>query len=290
MRIVIRADSGSHIGSGHVMRCLTLANALKLKGAEVSFVCRAFPKHMGEIILANGHQLYLLAPPTRSIKTRPNPKQTPPHATWLGESWETDLAQTQEALSGKYYDWLIIDHYSLDKRWERPMRKIASKVFVIDDLADREHDCELLLDQNLYENMESRYNELIPPACVKYLGPKYSLLRPEFRESRKHIRKRNGTIERILIFFGGSDPSNETVKALKSIELLDKQGIIVDVVVGEANPLSKKIQDLCNSLSNTNVHCQIKNISELMANADLSIGAGGSVTWERCAMGLPALV
>ena len=180
MRVAIRVDAALHIGSGHVMRCLALANALKMGGANVSFICRPFAGHLGEHISAEGHRLNFLSPATQTI-TPPDPTQTPPHTTWLGESWETDLAQTQAMLKGKTLDWLIVDHYSLDIRWESAMRDFTDNIMVVDDLADRRHDCDLLLNQNLHDVKDSKYDRLISPECVRLLGLKYALLRPEFK-------------------------------------------------------------------------------------------------------------
>jgi UDP-2,4-diacetamido-2,4,6-trideoxy-beta-L-altropyranose hydrolase len=289
MRITIRTDAGAHIGIGHVMRCLTLANALKMKGAEVSFVCRPFAGHLGEKIAAEGHGLYLLPPPNQTIKP-PDPKQTPPHATWLGETWEKDLAQTQIVLNEKQFDWLIVDHYSVDYRWENEMRNFASKIMVIDDLADRKHDCDLLLDQNLYKNSEIRYNNLVPLHCQWLLGPDYALLRSEFLQARKKIRSRDGSVKRILVFFGGADPSNETSKVLEALVILKDSGVFVDVVVGEIHAEKENIKNLCKTMPNTNFYVQIADMAYLMLNADFAFGGSGSSTWERLAMGLPAAV
>jgi UDP-2,4-diacetamido-2,4,6-trideoxy-beta-L-altropyranose hydrolase len=289
MRIAIRADAATHIGIGHVMRCLTLANALKAKGAKVSFVCRSFAGHLGERITTEGHGLYLLPPPTQTINPL-DPKQTPPHATWLGESWETDLTQTQIGLNGKHFDWLVVDHYSLDNRWESEMRNFASKIMVIDDLADRKHDCDLLLDQNLYKNIKTRYDGFTLKCCKRLLGPDYALLRSEFLEARKKMPIRNGNVEKILVFFGGSDPSNETAKVIKALAFLEDSGIAVDVIVSSSNKEKENIKKLCEPMPNTNFYGQVANMAHLMLSADFAFGGSGGSTWERLAMGLPAAV
>jgi UDP-2,4-diacetamido-2,4,6-trideoxy-beta-L-altropyranose hydrolase len=289
MRIAIRADAATHIGIGHVMRCLTLANALKMKGAEVSFVCRPFAGHLGERIAAEGHGLYLLPLPAQTIKP-PDQKQTPPHAAWLGESWETDLAQTQIALNGKQFDWLIVDHYSLDNRWENEMHKFASKIMVIDDLADRKHECDVLLDQNIYNNIRTRYDGFTLKYCKRLLGPNYALLRLEFLEARKKMRHRDGSIKKILVSFGGSDPSNETAKVIKALTFFKDSGIVMDVIVGDFNKEKESIKKLCKTMPNANFHDQVADMACFMLNADFAFGGSGVSTWERLAMGLPAAV
>ena len=160
---------------------------------------------------------------------------------------------------------------------------------VIDDLANRRHDCDLLLDQNYYFDMKRRYQELVPERCVVLYGLTHVLLRPEFAIAKNRFRNRDGVIKRILIFFGGSDPTNQTQKAVEAIVLLRRPDIAVDVVVGSTNPNRKYINTLCDSLPNMTFHCQISNMAELILGADLCIGAGGASMWERCYLGLPTI-
>ena len=169
------------------------------------------------------------------------------------------------------------------------MRKQFSRIFVIDDLANRRHDCDILLDQNIYEQ-EPPYRNLIPEDAMQLLGPHYVLLRKEFAVLRSEVGIRE-KVENILVFFGGSDPTNETRKALAALdEVMKRSGRLlkVDVVVGSSNPFKENIKLYCDSLMFT-FHCQINYMAELMARADLAIGGGGTVTWERYALGLPSI-
>jgi len=289
MVIVIRADASTAIGMGHIQRCLTLADALRKQGATVIFICRELLAHSCNLIEEKGYRVYRLP---FAESTGSTGRQSLQHAHWLGVDWKTDAEQVTLALSAqdRKVDLLIVDHYALDERWEQYVRPYVDKIMVIDDLADRAHDCDLLLDQNLYENAELRYKGLVPDHCRTLLGPKHALLRPEFKEARRNLRVRNGDIGRILIFFGGGDPTNETSKALEAMRLLDHPDIAVDVIAGSASPYKEQIQQLCASMSNTTFHYQINNMAQLMARSDLAIGAGGTTTWERCCIGLPALV
>lgn len=183
----------------------------------------------------------------------------------------------------------MVDSYALDHKWEKFLRPHVNKIMVIDDLANRAHDCDLLLDQNYYRDIEHRYDGLLPLTCRKLLGPEYALLRPEFHQAKKNLRKRDGKIRRILVFFGGSDPSNETKKALQAIKLLNRPEIAVDVVVGAGNPHREEIKQICSEMPNTTYYCQVENMAELMAAADLAIGAGGVTTWERLYLELPTI-
>ena len=163
-------------------------------------------------------------------------------------------------------------------------------IMVIDDLADREHDCDLPVRSKLFRNSGLRYRGLVPADCRQLLGPKYALLRREFKTARRSLRVRDGSVKGILIFYGGSDPTNETTKALKAIKLVNRHDLTVDVVVGAANPHRESIKELCFDMANTKFYCQINNMAELMARADLALGAGGTANWERCYLGLPFLV
>ncbi len=282
MKIVIRTDSSEKIGSGHLMRCLTLLDELcqRDSAVAVSFVCRELPGNLIQLVKNKGYEVHPL--PCDSKKSDSSPE---------GATLEADTQETQQILDGiGQVDWLIVDHYGLDAQWETAMRPMAKNIMVIDDLANRPHDCDLLLDQNLYEDMEIRYDALLPEHCSKLLGPKYALLRPEFSVARNTLRERDGNVRRLLIFFGGSDHTNETAKALEAIKLLRRPDIAVDVVVGASNSKKEEIKEQCSRMPEVTYYCQVENMAELMARADLAIGAGGSTTWERCCMGLPSLV
>jgi UDP-2,4-diacetamido-2,4,6-trideoxy-beta-L-altropyranose hydrolase len=287
MHLIIRADASVQIGTGHVMRCLTLADELRRRGAEAIFVCREFAGNLCDYIERKGYIVHCLP-----VQGGQNVETASKHAAWLGADWQADAMQVEEIIKdhNTYPDWLVVDHYALDERWERYLRSYVKKIMVIDDLADRRHDCDLLLDQNFYENLESRYEDLVPSGCKKLLGPKYALLRPEFREARKNLRKRDGFVKRIMIFFGGSDQTNETTKALEAISMLNRPDIAVDVVVGSFNRHRKVIEQIASDLLDCTCHFKVEDMAALMAGADLAVGAGGTTVWERCVLGLPSLV
>jgi UDP-2,4-diacetamido-2,4,6-trideoxy-beta-L-altropyranose hydrolase len=285
MKVAIRVDASPEIGYGHLMRCLTLADLLKSRGAYIRFIVRHLPKNLHSILTARGHEFALFNSSTTDASV-----DELSHAHWLGVSQAQDAADSIQGLSGQLWDWLIVDHYALDSRWESALRRTARRIFVIDDIADRQHDCNLLLDQNLYVGMDHRYDGLVPDFCIRLLGPRFAMLRPEFKQTRATLRERDGNIGRIIVFFGGSDPTNETIKTLESMRLLSKPDICVDIVVGLANANLKTIEELCRNLPSCNYHCHISNMAELMAHADLMICSGGSITWERCCLALPGLV
>lgn len=287
MTIVFRTDSSLQIGSGHVMRCLTLADELRQRGADVMFVCRTHPGHLIGLIEDKGYKVVRLQQSESEYITTLDDVA---HAAWLGVSWEQDAAETITAVGDTQPKWLIIDSYAIDRRWENKLRPHVGKIMVIDDLADRSHDCELLLDQNLYQAMEARYDNLVPGNCHKLLGPRYALLRPEFAAARKNLRQRDGAVKRILVFLGGVDSTNETEKALRALAGVSNRQLEIDVVVGGGNLRKDQIQSFCAANDGFHYHCQVDNVAELMAAADLAIGAGGATTWERCSVGLPSFV
>jgi UDP-2,4-diacetamido-2,4,6-trideoxy-beta-L-altropyranose hydrolase len=270
------------------MRCLTLAEKLQDEGATVSFVCREFPGNLCAQIRGRGYQVTVL-PGGDPVFGEGEGEDN--YAAWLGVSQGEDAAQTGAVLRelGSACDWLIVDHYGIDAEWHRAIRPLVKRIMVIDDLANRNYQCDMLLDQNLYPDPEGRYASLVEPGTRLLLGPRYALLREEFVEAGRNQRLRDGKVKRILVFFGGCDPSNETAKALSALKLLGSDRFRVDVVVGTANPHRESIQQICSNLPNVFFHCQVNNMAELMTAADLAIGGGGTTTWERCCLGLPTL-
>lgn len=283
--IVIRVDSSGQIGSGHLMRCLTLAERMKKKyGANVHFICRDLPGNIAWLVEEQGDSLHML--PLVAVE-----KNLTGYASWLTVKQERDAEETIDTIKqfGKA-DLLVVDSYAIDSVWESMLRPYADEIFVIDDLANRRHDCDILLDQNFYLDRESRYHDLVPKYCRLLLGPAYALLRREFYEARKTLHRRDGNLHRILIFYGGSDLTNETSKAIKAIRELNLANVEVDVIVGECHGYREKIRDICESVSCLHFYCQVNNMAEFMAKADLCLGAGGTTTWERCYLGLPTIV
>ncbi|WP_018931022.1 UDP-2,4-diacetamido-2,4,6-trideoxy-beta-L-altropyranose hydrolase [Gracilibacillus lacisalsi] len=272
MNIVIRVDASDKIGTGHVIRCLTIAELLNDHNDNVYFICRKCKGDMITLIENKGYKVFQIT--AGSFKQTNDAKETIHH-----------IVNLQDTI-----DWVIVDHYKLDHIWEKCLKEKVNKIMVIDDLANRRHDCDLLLDQNFYINMNTRYIKLVPAHCKLLLGPKYLLLRKEFlrlKVKEKVIKK--DTSQRVLVFFGGSDPTNETEKFLETINQFKNEGLTFDVVVGSSNPNKKRIQRLAEKVG-ASYHYQIDYLSYLMQEADFSFGAGGMTMWERCYLGLPTFV
>jgi len=285
--IVIRVDASLHMGSGHVMRCATLAEELRLRGAAITFICRELPGNYIDWLRTQQFEVLSLAVAVCGETT--DAAVSPPHLAWLGVPLEQELAEVCTLLAERpAADWIIVDHYALEARWEQAARAFAHQIMVIDDLADRAHDCNVLLDQNYYHDMQRRYDGLLSSACLTLLGPGHALLRNEFAHWRAQCGPRGAAVRRVLVFFGGVDADNYTMPAIAALARANRPDIQVDVVIGTRHPARAAIEAVCLQHGFT-CHIQTSRMAELMAAADLAIGAGGTATWERCSLGLPAL-
>lgn len=284
MKVVFRVDSSSQIGSGHLMRCMTLAQRfVKEKEADVLFVIRELNGNLINLVEDKKFRVAVLQKAEKDENLKG-------YAEWLTVTQEYDAEETIGAITKETVDLLIVDSYAIDITWESIIRPYVKKIMVIDDLANRKHDCDILLDQNFYKNKEVRYDKLVPPNCKLLLGPQYAILREEFYEARKHLKYRDGNIKNILVFFGGVDLTNETKKTLEAIIKLGREDITVNVIIGQGNPHKEEIKKICDRFSYMHYYCQVNNIAEFINEADLAIGAGGTTTWERCFLGLPSIV
>ncbi|MDM4772062.1 UDP-2,4-diacetamido-2,4,6-trideoxy-beta-L-altropyranose hydrolase [Solimonas sp. SE-A11] len=285
-RIAIRVDASLLMGTGHVMRCLTLAAALRSRGAEVLFLSRELPGHLHGLIRDQGHALHVLPPPRSPLPEG----GALAHAAWLGVPMELDAEECRRALEPLGgIEWMIVDHYAIDAGWQRKLRRVARRMAVIDDLADRHHDADLLLDQALLPDAEERYASLLPAGCIRLLGPDYALLRAEFVAARPQVQPRE-QLRRLLVFLGGVDAGGYTALALEALARSVLRDRPADVVVGASNPAAASLREYCARQPGLQFHQQVDNMAELMRAADLSIGAGGSTTWERACMGLPSVI
>ncbi len=289
MKALIRTDSSYQIGTGHVMRCLTLAEVLKKQGTDVIFVCRALPGNISDMITARGFRLHLLPYDRQALLANNASDQ---YAKWLVVEKGIDAAQTARILTTleKSTDWLIVDHYGLDAVWESSLQQHVDGILAIDDLANRRHVCDILVDQNLYSAGDRRYHGLVPNDTTVFAGPEWALLRDEFAETRQRTNARDGLVDRVLVFYGGADATHETDKALTALSQLDSKIAAIDVVIGRSNRQRNEIIALAQADRRVTVHENATNMAQLMARADLGLGAGGTTTWERCCVGLPTII
>ena len=290
-KAVFRTDASADIGSGHVIRCLTLADELRSRGFECFFVCREHPGHLNELVRDRGYRVYVLTF-VQGLNCAGNerPSELPSHSAWLGTTWQRDLEETRLALGETAIELLVVDHYALDHRWESGMRDRCSRILVIDDLADRVHECDWLLDQNLVFGLDHRYRELIPKNATTLLGPYYALLQPEYSYWRDRTAVRKGAVRRVLIYFGGTDDGNLAKMAVSALSSIAPHNVAIDVVVSPKGTHVDEIRRFLQQIPNARLHEQLHSLATLIAAADLAIGGAGATSWERCALGLPSIV
>jgi len=293
--ILIRCDASLSIGSGHVMRCRTLARELQRRGAQVFFLCR---RQRGDLISLLEQEFTVLPLPELPLSAAQGLQGRELYSSWLGCSQAHDAADCLHALAQagiRSANWLVVDHYGLDVTWETQLLAglagdAAPRLLVIDDLADRAHQADLLLDQNFFgAETETRYAGLVPPHCRQLLGPHYALLGPEYAQLHPLVPPRT-ELRRVLVFFGGVDPANLTGRALEALLAPALAHLAVDVVLGLQSRHRQAVADLVARRPHTTLHAPLPSLAGLIARADLAIGAGGATTWERACLGLPSLV
>ena len=285
MKIVFRVDASSAIGGGHIVRCHTIAKILRQRGAQVTFVCRDHIGNLIENLIKDSFKVMVLPSPLIGAVNSDG------YAVWLGVDQIVDARETKLALENEKPDWLIVDHYALDEKWEGKMRPFVKKIMVIDDLANRSHDCEILLDQNFSLEGHNRYADLVTDDCCKLIGPRYALLHEDYNSYKKVQPKRRNEIKNILIYLGGIDPDNITCKALQALSAPSLSHIHVDVVVGNNNNLYREdVERHVASRPLTILHEPQQRLVYLISRSDFSLGAGGATTWERLCLGLPSLL
>jgi UDP-2,4-diacetamido-2,4,6-trideoxy-beta-L-altropyranose hydrolase len=290
MKVLFRADASFQIGSGHVIRCITLAKALRERGAECRFVFRDHEGNLSEYARKQGFHVDLLPVTDDAETTRGGGKGVTPYGQWLGATQERDAGETIQCLSGTSMDWVIVDHYGIDSQWESRLRQYTKRILVIDDLANRHHDCDVLLDQNLIKDFQCRYDALVPENCAKLLGPEYAILQAEYSDLHTRTPPRLGPVSRILVYFGAADVNNLTALTLEALGDPRFEAIDIDVVVNPQSPNYDQVCRVTTGNSRIHIHEDLPSLAPLMVKADLAIGAAGATSWERCCMGLPAVV
>ena len=287
MKVAIRADASIDMGSGHVMRCLTLADELAQRGATIQFICREHKGHLRQLIQERGYTVSLLPLADKLIAP-----SMPAHSHWIGAHWQQDAEQSIATIKDNV-DWLIVDHYGLDARWHKQLRERAEKIMVIDDLADRELDCDLLLDQTL-DRRQTEYRKLLDKdSCTVLTGSQYTLLREQFIAARLQKLSANKTvsdkINNLLISMGSNDTDNLSLQLLSLLQSIDYSGK-VDIVLSSQAPHLGSLQKYAAKNTNVQLLCDVSQMAELINRADLIIGAAGTSNWERCCLGTPSII
>ncbi len=286
MQVAFRTDASIEIGTGHVMRCITLADALAASGTQCAFICREHKGNLMEYIRSKGHSVYGL-PMGRGTDNKLA------HSAWLGSTQAQDAQACAPLFAELQPDWLVVDHYALDAQWEVETAKLCTNLMVIDDLADRRHACSLLLDQTFGRDAED-YRALVPEDCTLLCGSYYALLSPEFAALRPYSLQRRvqPQLRQLLIAMGGVDKDNVTAQVLNALRACPLPADCrITVVMGATAPWLADVQQQAQTMPwPTIVRVAVSNMAQMMADSDLAIGAAGATSWERCCLGLPTIM
>jgi UDP-2,4-diacetamido-2,4,6-trideoxy-beta-L-altropyranose hydrolase len=271
--VAIRVDGSATIGGGHLARCLTLADQLADGGADCHLLVARLDRATEEMVAGSRHLCHWL-----------------PASPWQpgGNGSVGDAAAVAPLLQALAPEWLVVDHYRLDAGWERRLAPLVGGVAVIDDLANRSHDCNLLLDQNLYPEPARRYRGLLAPGATTLLGPDHALLRREFVDLPP--RSITASVRRILLFFGSTDPTSLLPALLDALPGCPwASGIEWTLVTGAGDPGVPRLQQQVSTLTGVSLAVQVDDIASRLMATDLAVGAVGSHWLERAVTAVPTV-
>lgn len=318
--VAVRVDASARMGTGHLKRCLALAQALQTAGAAVHFVVRPIDAVAAQVLHGTPWPVHWLSQPENELTIEPAVEPTaldralpptcpdePPHATWAGVSWAQDARETIAALQAQPPDWLVLDHYAFDARWHQAVTPaLGSRLLVIDDTADRSVAADALLDQNWHANHQAKYaGRCVGPyaqecagdrannrarqrlTAPRWLcGPRFALLSSAYQSAPRHHTQPE--VRSIGIFMGGTDPGGISARVLARCREAGFAGEI-EVATTSANPHLADLQTACASAPPTTLLLDAPDLAAFFARHGLQIGAGGGATWERCCIGAPTI-
>ncbi len=269
MKLVIRADASTQIGTGHVMRCLALAQAWQDAGGDVMFVMATKAPLLEARLKSEGMEIVYITAQIGSVQ---------------------DARETVKLTRNFNAKWVVVDGYNFGGEYQQIIKDDGLHLLMIDDYGHAEHYyADIVLNQNisadkgLYVNREP-YTQLL-------LGVKYTLLRREFWEWCGWKRETPTVARKILVTLGGSDPYNVTLKVIQALQLVELDDLEAVVVVGGSNPHYEQLKSVClDAKFPIHLKRNVANMPELMAWADVAIAAGGSTNWELAFMGLPTII
>lgn len=293
--VAIRVDSGHKIGYGHVRRCLSLAAFLKRNGFSPVFICRGFPGANTHIIEQAGFELVLLPDDERFAFSVFS-------STFSAAGFENmvqDAEQSADAFENEYPGvkivWAVTDHMLIREPWQtRFAGKTGCKVLAIDGQANAPHNADMLLDPQVSENSAEKWAGLLSETCALYSGPSCQPLPQAFESARERASIRSGPVKKVLVCFGGTDIQDLVYRAVQILiagaDRTRSSVVEIDIAVPPDLPSLKRLKKLVAGDPRCRVHVGLSDLSSLMLLADLAIGGGGIMLWERCLLGLPAIV
>lgn len=284
MNVVIRADASSNIGSGHIMRCLTLAMSLKKFGFKVSFACADLTGNLVPFIKTKGFEVVLLPVPD-ALKLL----QTPPEYRWQADHQQKDAKFVTQHFQSESTDLIIVDHYGLDVIWHQTIRMLNAKLVVIDDLINRELDCDMVINPNVIALSTDPYQGLIKKVnCRNLTGPHYALLRPEVYELAHQKRPTSGSNKQVCVFLGYIDPDNVTGKVIEGLLKL-RTKVSIHLILNPLHPNFEALLQQAAEHNNITTYTKFVELIGLFKKCDVVVGAGGGASWERCCLGIPSI-
>ena len=267
MKFAFRADASATLGLGHLKRCLALAHALRERGAGVRFFCRPGDIDSASLVEAEGFATTLLGA-----------------AAAQGEV--ADATAFVHAARALRPDVVLVDHYGLGARWHRAVRgALAARLAAIDDLADRAHDVDVLIDHNLSADAAAKYAGRLNAGTKLLSGPRYALLGPAYAAApRCNVA---AEVQSIGICMGGADALNLNETALDACRTLADFHGEIEVATTSANPHLERLRERLLTDPRTRLCLDQTDLAAFFARHGLHIGAGGGATWERCCIGAP---
>ena len=283
MRVAIRCDASPRMGTGHVRRMAALAHALLAEGHAVRFVSRDLGVDP-DVMLPEGAQLSRLPAPDE--KFAPDPCD-PPHADWAGVGWERDAKDTATVLADVRPDLVVVDHYAFDARWHDAMREATgAKIVAVDDMADRDLACDLLVDHNYASDHRVKYATHLPDDTRICGGPDFALLAPAYADAPRH--EPCDEVRSIGIFIGGTDADDVAGRVLDTLDTIGYAGPVELVATSASVHLAALLERAATDPRLT-LSQDLPDLAAFLARHDLQVGGGGGATWERCCIGAPTL-
>jgi UDP-2,4-diacetamido-2,4,6-trideoxy-beta-L-altropyranose hydrolase len=261
------------MGAGHLYRCLSLAESLRDLAAEVTFICRDLPGNQCALVSEAGF-------PFQKLPAYDETKEFP---------WQEDANLTLAAMD-KPSRSMVVDHYSIDSRWESLVAAKAPKILVIDDIANRPHRCSWLLDGGYVINGDGRYEKLLGKDASLLLGPAYALIRPQFSKARTKMARNYTQAKEVLVYFGSGDSFGSTLRFLEALSNLALKNTSVKILLSKNDPSRAEISTKAKDLSYVSILDTTSDMASLMLSADIFVGSGGMISWERACLGLPSIV